>query len=281
MGRPRKAPELTTKATSPEVSPDDPADDVMMAAERRTQIVQLVRIKGRVKVNELKNRFRTSAVTIRNDLNDLHQKGLVMRSHGGAVRTDTVLRESPVYERLKLYSEEKSRIGAKAATLINDGETIILDSGTTTLEIARQIKNKQNLQVLTNGVNVAMELLDARGVHTFIACGTVRGDSASIVGRTTEEIFDQFAADKLFLSGAGCDPDFGVSGPNLEEIMVNRAMLRIAREIILVSDSTKFSKRSMSRIVAFSEIDTVISDTGMSAEIQKKIQSFGCKLILV
>ena len=70
------------------------------------------------------------AVTIRNDLNDLHQKGLVMRSHGGAVRTDTVLRESPLYERLKLYSEEKSRIGAKAATLINDGETIILDSGT-------------------------------------------------------------------------------------------------------------------------------------------------------
>ena len=129
-----------------------------------------------------------------------------------------------------------------AATLINDGETIILDSGTTTLEIARQIKNKQGLQILTNGVNVAVELLDARGVQTFIAGGTVRGDSASIVGRSTEEMFDQFAADKLFLSAAGCDPDFGVSGANLEETMVNRAMLRIAREVILVSDATKFSR---------------------------------------
>lgn len=204
-----------------------------------------------------------------------------MRSHGGAVRMDTVLRESPVYERLKFRSEEKGRIGAKAAWLINDGETIILDSGTTTLEIARRIKNRQNLQVLTNGVNVAMELLDARGVRTFIAGGTVRGDSASLVGRSTEEVFEQFAADRLFLSGAACDPDFGLSGANLEEVMVNRAMLRIAREIILVSDASKFCKRSMSRIVAFSEIDIVISDSSLPLELQKKIESFGCKLILV
>jgi DeoR/GlpR family transcriptional regulator of sugar metabolism len=281
MAKPRKLPERSAKPTAPpEVSLDN-ADDTMMAAERRTQIVQIVRSKGRVKVNDLKQRFRTSAVTIRNDLNDLHQKGLLMRSHGGAVRTDTVLRESPVYERLKVHSEEKGRIGAKAASLVNDGETIILDSGTTTLEIARRIKNRQNLQVLTNGVNVAMELLDARGVSTFIAGGTVRGDSASLVGRTTEEIFEQFAADKLFLSGAGCDPDFGVSGANLEEVMVNRAMLRIAREIILVADATKFSKRSLSRIVAFSEIDIVISDISMPLDLQKQIESFGCKLILV
>ena len=168
-----------------------------------------------------------------------------------------------------------------AATFINDGETIILDSGTTTLEIARQIKNKQGLQVLTNGVNVAAELLDARGIQTFIAGGTVRGDSASIVGRSTEEMFDQFAADKVFLSAAGCDPDFGVSGANIEETMVNRAMLRIAREVILVSDATKFSKRSMSRIAAFSEIDTVISDSSLQPELQEKVRSYGCKLILV
>ena len=168
-----------------------------------------------------------------------------------------------------------------AATLINDGETIILDSGTTTLEIARHIKNKQSLQILTNGVNVAVELLDAAGIQTFIVGGTVRGDSASIVGRSTEEMLEQFAADKLFLSGAGCDPDFGVSGANLEETMVNRAMLRIAREVILVSDSTKFSKRSMSRIAPFSEIDIVISDTSLQPELQEKIQSYGCKLILV
>lgn len=255
--------------------------DGMMAEERRTQILQTVRSAGRVRVNELASRFSTSAVTIRNDLNELHQRGLVMRSHGGAVLPDTILHESPVHERLKAHSDEKRRIGAMAATMINDGETIILDSGTTTLEIARQIKKKQGLQIITNGVNIAAELLDARDAEVFIVGGTVRGESASISGRFTEEMFDQFSADKLFLSGAGCDLDFGVSGANLEETMVNRAMLRISREIILVADASKFSKRSMTRIAPFSEIDTVISDISLDEETQAKLRLLGCSLILV
>jgi DeoR/GlpR family transcriptional regulator of sugar metabolism len=263
------------------VSTTDAPQDGMMAEERRTQILQTVRSAGRVRVNELASRFSTSAVTIRNDLNELHQRGLVLRSHGGAVLPDTILHESPVRERLKAHSDEKRRIGAMAATLINDGETIILDSGTTTLEIARQIKKKQGLQIITNGVNIAAELLDARGAEVFIVGGTVRGESASISGRFTEEMFDQFSADKLFLSGAGCDLDFGVSGANLEETMVNRAMLRISREIILVADASKFSKRSMTRIAPFSEIDTVISDTSLDEVIQEKLRLLGCNLILV
>jgi DeoR/GlpR family transcriptional regulator of sugar metabolism len=259
----------------------EPPIDGMMAEERRTQILEIVRSVGRVKVNQLTKRFKTSAVTIRNDLNELHQRGLVLRSHGGAVLPDKILRESPVVERLKAYSDEKRRIGAMAVSLIHDGETIILDSGTTTLEIARQMKEMQGLQVITNGVNIAAELLDAHDVKVFIVGGTVRGESASISGRFTEEMFDQFSADKLFLSGAGCDLDFGVSGANLEETMVNRAMLRIAREIILVADSSKFSKRSMTRIASFSEIDTVISDIGLDEDIQAKLRAVGCNLILV
>jgi DeoR family transcriptional regulator of aga operon len=254
--------------------------DGMMAEERRTQILQIVRSEGRARVNELAHRFSSSAVTIRNDLNELHQRGLVLRSHCGAVLPEKILRESPVYERLKTHSEEKRRIGTLAATLIHDGETIILDSGTTTLEIARQIRNKQGLQVITNGVNIAAELLDARAVQTFIVGGTLRVDSASIVGRSAEEMFEQFSADKVFLSGAGCDPDFGVSGANLDETMVNRAMLRIAREIILVADASKFSKRSMVRIAQFSEIDTIISDTSLRSEIQEKVRGLGCNLLL-
>ncbi len=277
---------MTSKRTidpehSAATSSAEPPLDGMMAEERRTQILQIVRSTGRVKVNALANRFNTSAVTIRNDLNELHQRGLVLRSHGGAVLPDTILRESPVNERLRTHSDEKRRIGAIAATLINDGEIIILDSGTTTLEIARQIKLKHGLKVITNGVNIAAELLDARDVQVFIVGGTVRGESASISGHLTEEMFEQFCADKLFLSGAGCDLDFGVSGANLEETMVNRAMLQISREIILVADASKFSKRSMSRIAPFSEIDTVISDTSLDEEIQAKIRAQGCNLILV
>lgn len=259
----------------------EPSLDGLMAEERRTQILQIVRSTGRAKVNELTHLFNTSAVTIRNDLKELHQRGLVVRSHGGAMRPDSILREPPVLERLKEHSHEKQRIGERAAALIGDGETIILDSGTTTLEIARHLKKKQGLHVITNGVNIAAELLDARDVQTFIIGGTVRGESASISGRFSEEMFDQFSADKLFLSGAGCDLDFGISGANLEETMVNRAMLRISREIILVADSSKFSKRSMTRIAPFSEIDTVISDTGMNEETQARLRALGCNLILV
>jgi DeoR family transcriptional regulator of aga operon len=253
----------------------------MMAEERRAEILQIVRSTGRARVNELAGQFNISAVTIRNDLNHLHNQGLVVRSHGGAILPGVILREPPVVERVKEHSDEKRRIGTMAATLILNHETIVLDSGTTTLEIARQIKNKQGLQVITNGINIASELLDARDVEVFIVGGIVRKESASISGHFTEETFEQFSADKLFLSGSGCDLDFGVSGANLQESTVTRAMLRIAREIILVADASKFSKRSMSRIASYSEIDTVISDNTLAEEHQIKLRSLGCNLILV
>jgi DeoR/GlpR family transcriptional regulator of sugar metabolism len=260
---------------------EEPLQEGMMAEERRMQILQILRSEGRAKVNELVRRFNTSAVTIRSDLNELDQRGLVQRSHGGAVIQDTVFRESPVHERIKSQSKEKQRIGAMAATLIREGETIILDSGTTTLEVARHLKNIPNLQVITNGVNIASELLGSRNTQIIMMGGTVRNDSASIVGRATEDMLEQFSADKLFLCGAGCDPDFGVSGTNLEETMANRAMLRAAREIIVVADASKFGKRSMSLIASFSEVDIVISDVSLPPELQDRIRSFGCKLILV
>ncbi len=168
-----------------------------------------------------------------------------------------------------------------AATLVREGETIILDSGTTTLEVARHLKNIPNLQVITNGVNIAAELLGSRNTQIIMMGGTVRNDSASIVGRATEDMLEQFSADRLFLCGAGCDPDFGVSGTNLEETMANRAMLRAAREIIVVADASKFGKRSMSLIASFSEVDMVISDVSLQPELQDRIRSFGCKLVLV
>jgi len=175
--------------------------DGMMAEERRTQILQIVRTAGRVRVNDLASRFSTSAVTIRNDLNELHQRGMVLRSHGGAVLPDTILRESPVRERLNANSDEKRRIGAMAATLINDGETIILDSGTTTLEIARQIKRKRGLHVITNGVNIAAELLDARDVQTFMIGGTVEENRLRSAGVSAKKCLTNSPPTSYFWAG--------------------------------------------------------------------------------
>jgi DeoR family transcriptional regulator of aga operon len=253
----------------------------LLTEERRGQIVQLARKHGRVLVRELSERFNISAVTIRNDLNDLHRRGLIVRSRGGAVPTDSAQFESSLTERLRTHAAEKRRIGMAAAALVHDGETIILDSGTTTQEIARHLKGKKGLQVITNGVNVAMELLGVPGIQLVIVGGILRPDSVSVVGSFAESMLEHLSADRLFLGAASCDPEFGPSTPNLEESHVNKAMVKIAREVILVVDSTKFNKRTMSRIAPLSNIHKVITDKSLPPEIEERIRSAGCEVILV
>ena len=253
----------------------------MMSEERRLRIVQLVRERGRVLVQELSERFNTSAVTIRSDLNELHKRGLLMRSRGGAVHYEPGNPESPLMERLQAQANEKQRIGAAAAAMVEDGETIILDSGTTTQEVARNLKGKNGLQVITNGVNVAMELLGVQGIQLVIVGGILRADSVSVVGGFAENMLQHLSADRLFLGAAACDPDFGPSTPNLEESRVNQAMVKIAREVVLVVDSTKFAKRSMSRITPFTGIHKVITDKNLSTEVEQKLRAAGCEVVLV
>lgn len=255
--------------------------DPLMSEERRMRILQLVRERGRVLVHELSERFSTSAVTIRSDLNELHKRGLLLRSRGGAVQYEPSSPESPLMERLQTQSSEKQRIGAAAAALVQEGETIILDSGTTTQEIARNLKGKKGLQVITNGVNVAMELLGVQGIQLVIVGGILRADSVSVVGGFAENMLQHLSADRLFLGAAACDPDFGPSTPNMEEARVNQAMVKIAREVVLVVDSTKFGKRSMSRITPFTGIHKVITDKNVSGEIEQKLRAAGCDVILV
>jgi DeoR family transcriptional regulator of aga operon len=165
--------------------------------------------------------------------------------------------------------------------MVNDGETIILDSGTTTQEIAKRIKDKQNLTVITNGVNIAMELLGARGVRIVLLGGVLRDNAFSICGHFAEEMLQHLSADKLFLGADACDLEFGVSTPNLEESRVNQAMARIARKKILVADSSKFGKRSLSRIVSLFEMNQVITDDNLPPEFQHALRDGIVKLTLV
>lgn len=253
----------------------------MLVEERRTAILNLLREHGKVRVKDLSRRFQTSEVTIRNDLKELHQRGLVHKAHGGAMPVETVSVEPSLQERFLSHAEEKRRIGAAAAALINDGETIILDSGSTTQEIARRLKGKQNLQVITNGVNIAMELVGVRGIQVILLGGVLRDNSFSIVGHFAEDMLDHLSADKLFIAADGCDLDFGVSTPNLEESRVNQAMVRIAREKILVADSSKFGRTSLSRIASLSEMNKVITDEGLPEVLRAEIQLRGLELILV
>jgi len=253
----------------------------MLNLERRTKILELLEKHGQVAVIDLSRRFKTSEVTIRNDLKDLHERGLVRRAHGGAVKVATVSMDPSLKIKAELHAEDKRRIGAAAANLINDGDSIILDSGSTTQQIARQIKNKKELKVITNGLNIAMELFGAKDIQLIFLGGVIRHNSLSAVGHFAEDILAQLSADKLFLAVDACDVEFGLSNPNVEESQVNQAMARIAKEKILVADSSKFGKRSLSRIVPLSDIDVIITDRALPLETQEELRSRELNLILV
>jgi DeoR family transcriptional regulator of aga operon len=137
------------------------------------------------------------------------------------------------------------------------------------------------LKVITNGLNIAMELFGAEDIQLIFLGGVIRHNSLSAVGHFAEDILAQLSADKLFLAADACDVEFGLSTPNVEESQVNRAMARIAKERILVADSSKFGKRSLSRIVPLSEIDVLITDRGLPAETQTELRSLELKLVLV
>lgn len=284
--------EQGTKESAPETEPKTAAlpdgttqhrqaRQLMLVEERRNVILNQLRGQGRVKVRELSVEFDTSEVTIRNDLKELHQRGLLQRSHGGAIMASNPILESTLRERLEKCSDQKRRIGLAAAKMVNEGETIILDSGTTTQEIAKNLRSKHGLQIITNGVNVAMELLGVRGIELVMVGGTLRDDSLSVVGHFAEAMLEQFSADKLFLGAVACDLHFGICTPNMAEGRVNQAMIRIAREKILVADSSKFLRRSLCRIVMLSEMDKIITDTGLPESVQKQIRALGPELILV
>ncbi|HZE71566.1 MAG TPA: transcriptional repressor AgaR [Pyrinomonadaceae bacterium] len=253
----------------------------MLNLERRTRILELIEKNGQVAVTELSRRFKTSEVTIRNDLKDLHHRGLLQRAHGGAIKVATVRGDPSLQIKAELHADEKRRIGAAAAELINDGESIILDSGTTTQQIARQIKHKKDLKVITNGLNVAMELFGVKDIQLILLGGMVRQNSLSAVGHFAEAMLKQLSADKLFLAVDACDLEFGLSTPNLEESQVNQAMVGIAKEKFLVADSSKFGKRSLSRIVPLEAMDSVITDKSLSVEVQAELRARGVRLILV
>ena len=253
--------------------------DTLLTEERRNAILDQLRKQGRVRVSELSRRFDISEVTIRSDLKELHQRGLLNRSHGGATSA-IVASESALQDRYLKQADEKRRIGAAAAAMIADNETIILDSGTTTHEIAKHLRGKQGLQVVTNGVNILMELIGVPGIQVISVGGVLREDSFSLVGHFAEQLLEQFSAQTLFLGATACDPKFGVSTPNLAEANVNQAMVRIAQRKVLVADSTKFLHRQLCRIVPFQQLDCVVTDTGLSEALRRTIEGMGIELIL-
>ncbi len=243
----------------------------MLNLERRTKILELLEKHGQVAVIDLSRRFKTSEVTIRNDLKDLHARGLVRRAHGGAVKVATVSMDPSLKIKAELHAEEKRRIGAAAASLVNDGDSIILDSGTTTQQIARQIKNKKDLKVITNGLNIAMELFGAKDIQLIFLGGIIRQNSLSAVGHFAEDILAQLSADKVFLAVDACDVDFRIEYPESRGVTGESGHGSHCQGKDSGGRLSKFGKRSLSRIVPLSDIDVIITDRNLASETQTQL----------
>jgi DeoR family transcriptional regulator of aga operon len=249
--------------------------------ERRRLILDLLQREGRVLVAELAQRLHTSQVSIRKDLEALHLRGVIQRTHGGALPMRHGALEDPsLREKEPLNRKEKLRIAAAAAKLVSEGQVVILDSGTTTTEIARALRSLRNLTVITNGVNIAAELANSP-VEVILTGGAMRKNSFSLVGPIAEETLRRLNADILFLGVDGLDVQYGLSTPNLLEAKVDRVMMEIAKRIIVVCDSSKFGQRSLSLIAQLSAVLHVITDKGISKANFQALKNTGAEVTLV
>ncbi len=248
---------------------------------RRKKILERIKEAGEVLVPELSRDFDVSEVTIRNDLKHLEQKNLLIRARGGAIHTENhVGVDQRVAEKNKIHAAEKSAIGKRAAELIQENDTIIIDSGSTTAEIAKNLGHLNQLNVITNALNIANLLMAFPNLNVIIPGGYLRQNSMSLVGPLAEKNLRNFFVDKVFLSTDGFDTRQGIFTPNIDEAHLNGIMIDIAKDVILVTDSSKFKRKSLAFICKTERIKTVVTDAGISEEDKKRLEDAGVEILI-
>lgn len=252
----------------------------MTLLERHSIILELLREFGKVDVADLSSKLKVSAVTIRKDLDLLEEKKLLYRTHGGAILADPYIATRKVSEKEKLRPEVKRRIGLKAVELLSPQDALIIASGTTVQAFARCIENMK-LTVITSAMNVAMELLDKPDIEIIQLGGIIRHSSASAVSEYAIRMLDNFSCSKLFLGVDGIDPEYGLSTTHIQEACLNQAMIAAATKTIVLADSSKFGRRGFSKICNMSDIDWVITDSGISPKMLEAIEERGVKVTII
>jgi DeoR family transcriptional regulator of aga operon len=253
----------------------------LLIEERRRRICELLRAEGRVTVDALAMRFGISLVTIRGDLASLESAGALTRTHGGALNVPDT--DQPLDIKRLLRHAEKLLIAEAAAALIRDGETIILDSGTTTAEIARRIRtlDLKAINVITNALNIAALLIDTPSVRLIMPGGILRRESNSLSGPMAESALSALQADRLYLGADGVDPKVGVMTPHLAEAQLNAKMIEISRQVVVVADSSKLMRRNVSLIARVEQLHMLITDRAAPAEAVEELRSRGVEVLLV
>ena len=255
--------------------------------KRAKEILRLLLSHGKTSVEELTELFATSPASVRRDLVRLEERGLVHRTHGGAMLAGQAVYEpfrfdASFHVREERFAQEKQRIAVAAADLVRENETIGFTAGTTTTQVARGLRMRTGLHIITNAVNIGMELSSSNGLDTTLTGGCMRWAGAfSLIGPTALEALNVVVMDKVFIGVCGVDPERGATTIEADEAAVFRAMTRRAKQVIVVADSSKVGMVSPAVICAVSDIDVLITDDGISKEAATAFRKCGVQLVVV
>jgi DeoR/GlpR family transcriptional regulator of sugar metabolism len=254
--------------------------ETILPNQRREKIVEMLKEDGFAKVINLAKIFKVTEVTIRQDLEKLEKEGVLVREHGGAylkniedkVRTLSLSNQDNL--------DKKERIASKCIEYIESGDSIILDSGSTTTEIAKKLKGFKNLTVITNALNIAMMLGTEPGIDLIVTGGEFKPPTLSLTGQKAADFFQGIYVQKLFLATAGLSLKAGLTYPSISDIVVKKAMIDAAETTYLVADSTKIGKSSFASLGALSLVDYIITDSDINDRDKKVFEENDIEILL-
>ena len=232
----------------------------MLAIERRNKILAILQKESRVVVSDLSKAFNVTEETIRRDLDKLEKDGFAKKAYGGAIINESGNVDLPFTVRKTTNVTGKQKIADIIASMVEDGDHIMLDASSTAVYIAKQLRTKKNLTLITNSIEILLELSDVTGWKVLSTGGMVKEGSLSLVGYQAEKMIDSFHVDKVIISCKGLDIEKGITDSNEMEAHVKKLMIDAANQKILAADSTKFDKISFTRISDLSEINMIVTD---------------------
>lgn len=252
----------------------------LLGEARRMKILEWLQEEGAARVRTLADAFGVSEVTVRQDLEKLEAEGHVVREHGGAFLKSVPQQVRAMALHHMVHMDAKRRIGRAAAALVQDGETIILDSGSTTTEISTHLASRSGLTVITNALNIALALGGLPGFDVHMPGGHFKAPTLSLSGERSGDYFRGLFAQKLFLATAAVSLDAGLTFPSLSDITVKRAMIESAAEVILVADSSKIGHRSFSSLGGIELVHVLVTDDGIKDEDRAGFEAAGVKVLI-
>ncbi|HWV75021.1 MAG TPA: DeoR/GlpR family DNA-binding transcription regulator [Pseudosphingobacterium sp.] len=254
--------------------------ETILPNQRREKIVEMLREDGFAKVINLAKIFKVTEVTIRQDLEKLEKEGVLVREHGGAYlkNIEDKVRALSLINQDNL--DKKEKIASKCIEYIESGDSIILDSGSTTTEIAKKLKGFKNLTVITNALNIAMMLGTEPGIDLIVTGGEFKPPTLSLTGQKAADFFQGIYVQKLFLATAGLSLKAGLTYPSINDIVVKKAMIDAAETTYLVADSTKIGKSSFASLGALSLVDYIITDSDINDRDKKVFEENDIEILL-